>query len=241
MMRNQYLDQKPDVEELITSHMELVRQIAWHMRGSVHSSEEIEDLIQIGYYGLVTAAQKYTLREGATFASYAGIRIRGAIVDHLRKSSNLCRTTIQMQKKANAAEQKLQALHSRKPTVDEIAQEMEITPESLMEWQQAFQANVHQSLDSVYDEFSIWFESTENTPEDNFNDEELRGMLKDALHTLSEREGLVIQLYFVEELNVYEIAEILEVTTGRVSQIKSAAVARLRQYLRDQDRMMVAE
>ena len=68
-MRNQYLEQKPDVEELITSHMELVRQIAWHMRGSVHSSMEIEDLIQIGYYGLVTAAQNYTLREGATFAS----------------------------------------------------------------------------------------------------------------------------------------------------------------------------
>ena len=88
MMRNQYLEQKPDVEELITSHMELVRQIAWHMHGRVYSSIEIEDLIQIGYFGLVTAAQNYTLREGATFASYAGIRIRGAIVDHLRKSSN---------------------------------------------------------------------------------------------------------------------------------------------------------
>ena len=240
-MRNQYLEQRPDVEELITSHMELVRQISWHMRGSVHSSIEIEDLIQIGYYGLVTAAQNYTLREGATFASYAGIRIRGAIVDHLRKSSNLCRTTIQMQKKANAAEQKLQARHNRKPNVEEIATEMEIAPEALMEWQQAFQANVHQSLDSVYDEFSIWYESPENTPEDNLNDEELRDMLKDALRTLSEREGLVIQLYFVEELNVYEIAEILEVTTGRVSQIKSAAVARLRNYLRDQDKMLLAE
>ena len=240
-MRNQYLEQKPDIEELITSHMELVRQISWHMRGSVHSSIEIEDLIQIGYYGLVTAAQNYTLREGATFASYAGIRIRGAIVDHLRKSSNLCRTTIQMQKKANAAEQKLQARHNRKPNVEEIATEMEIAPEALMEWQQAFQANVHQSLDSVYDEFSIWYESPENTPEDNLNDEELRDMLKDALRTLSEREGLVIQLYFVEELNVYEIAEILEVTTGRVSQIKSAAVARLRNYLRDQDKMLLAE
>ena len=99
MMRNQYLEQKPDVEELITSHMELVRQIAWHMHGRVYSSIEIEDLIQIGYFGLVTAAQNYTLREGATFASYAGIRIRGAIVDHLRKSSNLCRTTIEMQKR----------------------------------------------------------------------------------------------------------------------------------------------
>ena len=103
-MRNQYLDQKPDVEELITTHMELVRQIAWHMHGRVHASIEIDDLVQIGYYGLVLAAQNYTVQEGATFASYASLRIRGSIVDHLRKNSNLCRTTIQMQQQANKAE-----------------------------------------------------------------------------------------------------------------------------------------
>ena len=94
------------------------------MRGSVHASTEIEDLIQIGYYGLVTAAQNYTLREGATFASYAGIRIRGAIVDHLRKNSNLCRTTIQMQKKTNSAERELQMRLGRKPNSTEIAEEL---------------------------------------------------------------------------------------------------------------------
>ncbi len=66
-MRNQYLDQKPDVEELITSHMELVRQIAWHMHGRVHASTEIDDLVQIGYYGLVLAAQNYTVQEGGDF------------------------------------------------------------------------------------------------------------------------------------------------------------------------------
>ena len=78
-----------------------------------------------------------------------------------------------------------------------------------------------QSLDSVYDEFSIWFESPENTPEDNLNDEELRQQLKEALRALPEREALVIQLYYVEELNVYEIAEVLEVTTGRVSRSRN--------------------
>ena len=240
-MRNQYPEQKPDVEELITSHMELVRQIAWHMRGSVHASTEIEDLIQIGYYGLVTAAQNYTLREGATFASYAGIRIRGAIVDHLRKNSNLCRTTIQMQKKTNSAERELQMRLGRKPNSTEIAEALGIPAEEMLEWEQAFQANVHQSLDSVYDEFSIWFESPENTPEDNLNDEELRQQLKEALRALPEREALVIQLYYVEELNVYEIAEVLEVTTGRVSQIKKSAITRLRHQIRDAERMLVAE
>ena len=239
MTRNQYLEIKPDVEELITGHMELVRQIAWHMHGRVHSSIEIEDLIQIGYFGLVTAAQNYTLREGATFASYAGIRIRGAIVDHLRKSSNLCRTTIEMQKKSNVAERELQSRLGRKPTASEMAKHIGISESEMLEWQQAFQANIHQSLDSVYDDFSVWFESSENTPEENINEEELRRLLKDALRTLPEREALVIQLYYVEELNVYEIAEVLEVTTGRVSQIKKSAVGSLRHFLGEREALVL--
>ena len=238
-MRNQYLEQKPDVEELITSHMELVRQVAWHMHGRVYSSIEIEDLIQIGYFGLVTAAQNYTLREGATFASYAGIRIRGAIVDHLRKSSNLCRTTIEMQKKANVAARELRNRLGREPTSAEVAERMNISEEEMHSWNQAFQANVHQSLDSVYDDFSIWFESSENTPEENINEEELRNLLKDALRTLPEREALVIQLYYVEELNVYEIAEVLEVTTGRVSQIKKSAISSLRHFLGEREALIL--
>jgi RNA polymerase sigma factor for flagellar operon FliA len=234
-VKNQYLDQKPDVEELITSHMELVRQIAWHMHGRVHASTEIEDLVQIGYYGLVLAAQNYTVQEGASFASYAGLRIRGSIVDHLRKNSNLCRTTIQMQQQANKAERELQTQLGRAPKKEEIAKKLGITDDEMMGWEQAFQANVHQSLDSVYDDFSVWFVSSENTPEDNLNDNQLRDVLKGALKTLPEREALVIQLYYVEELNVYEIAEVLEVTTGRVSQIKKAAIGRLRSFIQGMD------
>ena len=105
----------------------------------------------------------------------------------------------------------------------------------MMGWEQAFQANVHQSLDSVYDDFSIWFVSPENTPEENISDSQLRDVLKRALKTLPEREALVIQLYYVEELNVYEIAEVLEVTTGRVSQIKKAAIGKLRSFLQQVD------
>lgn len=100
-----------------------------------------------------------------------------------------------------------------------------------MEWEQAFQANVHQSLDTVYDEYSQWFVSEEANPEESLNDTELRGVLKNALGLLPEKEALVIQLYYVEELNVYEIAEVLEVTTGRVSQIKKSAITRLRQSI----------
>ena len=235
-MKNQYLEQKPDVEELITGHMELVRRIAWQMHGRVHASVEVEDLVQIGYYGLVLAAQNYTVQEGASFASYAGLRIRGSIVDHLRKNSNLCRTTIQMQQRAKKVEHQLQMQLGRSPTSEEVAEKLGITDEEMMDWEQAFQANVHQSLDSVYDDFSIWFVSPENTPEENMSDGQLREILKTALRTLPEREALVIQLYYVEELNVYEIAEVLEVTTGRVSQIKKAAIGRLRNFIQDMDK-----
>lgn len=235
-MKNQYLEQKPDVEELITSHMELVRRIAWQMHGRVHASVEVEDLVQIGYYGLVLAAQNYTVQEGASFASYAGLRIRGSIVDHLRKNSNLCRTTIQMQQRAKKVEHQLQMQLGRSPKSEEVAEKLGITDEEMMDWEQAFQANVHQSLDSVYDDFSIWFVSPENTPEENMSDGQLRETLKTALRTLPEREALVIQLYYVEELNVYEIAEVLEVTTGRVSQIKKLAIGRLRNFIQDMDK-----
>ena len=169
--------------------------------------------------------------DGASFASYASIRIRGAIVDYLRKSSNLCRTTIQIKKQYNAAVQKLERQLLRQPNRLEIADEMEMSEERLTEWEAAFQANTPQSIDSVYDQFSIWFASSDNNPEQEVNEVELQKLLKKALTELPEREALVIQLYYVEELNVFEIAEVLEVSTGRVSQIKKSAISQLRQFI----------
>ncbi len=140
-----------------------------------------------------------------------------------------------MQQQANKAERELQTQLGRAPSKEEIAKKIGITEDEMMGWEQAFQANVHQSLDSVYDDFSIWFVSPENTPEENISDTQLRDVLKSALKTLPEREALIIQLYYVEELNVYEIAEVLEVTTGRVSQIKKAAIGKLRSFMQQVD------
>ena len=212
--------------------MGLVRKIAWHMHGRVKSAVEIEDLIQIGMYGLVTAAQNYVIKEGVSFASYAGIRIRGEIVDHLRRNSNLCRTTIQMQQKYNTTIEKLSKKLQRTPSNSEIAEDMGIEAFELDNWEQAFAANTHQSLDSVYDEFSIWFASNDQSPEDELSETELRDNLVEALKTLPEREAMLVQLYYVEELNVYEIAEVLDITTGRVSQIKKSAISRLREFIK---------
>ena len=232
---NTYSETPKDVNILIENNMGLVRKIAWHMHGRVKSAVEIEDLIQIGMYGLVTAAQNYVVKEGVSFASYAGIRIRGEIVDHLRRNSNLCRTTIQMQQKYNTTFEKLSRQLQREPKNSEIAKDMGLEASELDNWEQAFAANTHQSLDSVYDEFSIWFASNDQSPEDELSDTELRENLVEALKTLPEREAMLVQLYYVEELNVYEIAEVLEITTGRVSQIKKSAISRLREFIQKLD------
>ena len=230
-----YSETPKNINALIENNMGLVRKIAWHMHGRVKSAVEIEDLIQIGMYGLVTAAQNYVVKEGVSFASYAGIRIRGEIVDHLRRNSNLCRTTIQMQQKYNASFEKLSRQLQREPKNSEIAKDMGLEASELDNWEQAFAANTHQSLDSVYDEFSIWFASNDQSPEDELSDTELRQNLVEALKTLPEREAMLVQLYYVEELNVYEIAEVLEITTGRVSQIKKSAISRLREFIQKID------
>ena len=230
-----YSDTSKNINALIENNMGLVRKIAWHMHGRVKSAVEIEDLIQIGMYGLVTAAQNYVVKEGVSFASYAGIRIRGEIVDHLRRNSNLCRTTIQMQQKYNASLEKLSRQLQRAPKNTEIAKDMGLEESELDNWEQAFAANTHQSLDSVYDEFSIWFASNDQSPEDELSETELRENLVEALKTLPEREAMLVQLYYVEELNVYEIAEVLEITTGRVSQIKKSAISRLREFIQKID------
>ena len=238
-MEKGYPEQIPDVEGLISGHMDLVRKIAWHMHGRVGSAIEIDDLIQIGYFGLVTAAQKYSVKEGASFASYAVLRIRGAIVDHLRKSSNLCRTTIQMQQKTKMVEASLLKKLHRSPSRQEISDALGIKIDEFDEWERAFAANVHTSLDAAYDEFSMWFVSKDSSPEQKLNEADLRKSLRMSLEDLSEREALVIQLYYVEELNVYEIAEVLDVTTGRVSQIKKSAISKLRKSMDQREKSFV--
>jgi RNA polymerase sigma factor for flagellar operon FliA len=236
-IQDHYANQKADVDELIKSHSNLVRKIAWQVHGRTRHTTEIEDVMQVGFTGLVNAAQQYTRKEGATFATYASIKIKGAIIDYLRKSSNLCRTTIQIKKKYNKVVQKLQSRLIRHPSPKEIAAEMGMSEHELQEWEQAFQANAHDSLADVYDQYSIWYASGDDNPEEKVGNEQLKQLLKKALHTLSERETLVIQLYYLEELNVFEIAAVMEVSTGRISQIKKSAIANLRKHIADEQRM----
>ena len=220
-------------ESLIKGCLNLVKKIAWHYHGRVKNIIEIDDLIQIGMLGLVTAAENFIEKPGVTFSSYARIRIKGEIVDFLRKNSNLCRTTIVNKQKYDKSFEKLQKNLNRHPNEHELVQELNIDVNELHKWKEAFAANKLENLDAVYDEFSIWFLSKENDPEEKFNELELRDALLKALKNLEKIEALVIQLYYVEELNVYEIAKILELTNGRISQIKSFAIKKLRNEIKN--------
>jgi len=230
-MNTQYSEMRPSPQNLIESELNQVRRIAHFYHGRVRGVIEIEDLIQVGNLGLIDAAQRYVHRDGVTFGSYAGIRIRGAIVDHLRRASHLCRTTIVMRQKVNRATESLERRLQRMPSATEIAAEAGMNIHEYEEWRVVFQANTHNTIDEMMDDFSIWFHSSDDNPEDHLAKVQMKASLRRALEVLSEKEALVIQLYYVEELNVYEIAEVLEVTTGRVSQIKKAAILRLRDRL----------
>ena len=224
----EYAEQITSPEKLVASHMDLVRKIAWGLYSRIGRKVEIEDLLQIGYVGLVDASHRYAPREGVVFAAYASIRIRGSMVDFLRSNSTLCRTTIMMQQKVKAAILRLEHKLLRSPETPEIAVELQITVAELEDWQTQFAASQVTSLDEVYSDQSLLFSDTGGSAEDKLQQTQMRGLLRRALGQLPEREALVLQLIFVEEMNVYEVGEILGVTTGRVSQIKKAAVGRLR-------------
>tara|TARA_Y100000589_G_C26936485_1_gene540540 strand:+ start:49 stop:471 length:423 start_codon:yes stop_codon:yes gene_type:complete len=137
-----------------------------------------------------------------------------------------------MQQKQKKAIETLVSSLQREPTPSEIAKKMGLGLDEYRDWEKAFNANVHQSLDEVYDEYSMWFVSKESTPEENLDKSQLKNILSSALKELPSKEAMVIQLYYVEELNVYEIAEVMEITTGRVSQIKKSAVTLLRSFIK---------
>ena len=228
-MSSAYASASLSKDELIQKHMSLVKKVAYFYAGRVQKAAEVEDLMQIGMMGWVEAAHNYTPRDGVSFSIYARLRIKGSIVDYLRKSSNLCRRTIKNKQDYDRAYNLLRKNFGRVPTHDEVSKELDVSALELHSWEKEFAANQNQSMESateIYGEFLI---STEATVEEKLISGELKEHLREALTVLNSQQVLVIQLYYVEELNVYEIAEVLSVSTGRVSQIKSAAIALLRE------------
>jgi len=226
-----YPSTKLNVEKLVREHEALVRRVSHHIYSRVRSIVEFDDLLQVGLIGLIEAAQRYTRREGVSFENYAVLRVRGAIYDYLRKNSNLGRKMIATTKVVKFAQAGLSQKLGRAPTRVELAEAVSMTVSELSSWEQSLNSSYQNSLQDEYDEYSMWF-STEEPPVEQLLD---RGRLKEALlialKALPQREALVLQLYYVEELNIYEIAAILEVTPGRISQLKSMAFKKMQPML----------
>ena len=228
-MANYYSDKsKISINNLIEENLDLVKKIAWQIFGRVQKVVEIEDIIQQGMEGLVAAAQKSSPQEGVNFQQYAQLRIRGSIIDFLRKNSNLCRTTIKKKQEFEKCKVELQKELGRDPSKYEIIEKLGISDDDFNYWEKAFEANTLQSLDQAYDEYSIVYASSSSNPEVSLQDKQLKNQIKQALSVLNQREAMVAQLYYVEELNIYEISEILEISTGRISQIKKVIIEKLR-------------
>lgn len=221
-------------EALARAHMPLVRKIAWHVHGRVSSAIEIEDLIQIGMTALVEAANGFEDR-GHAFATYASVRVRGAMIDHLRRQATICRSAMARRREFSAARKRLEARLGREAGEAEMAAELGLDPADYRRLTDETQAVRHESIDEVYSEHSMWFADDGESAEETLDREGLQAALAASIKTLPEREAMVLQLYFVEEMNLEEIGQTLGIGAARVCQIKKAALDKVRASLSDWD------
>ena len=185
-MNNYYLDKsQTSIHDLIKDNLDLVKKIAWQLHGRVQNIVEVEDLIQQGMEGLVHAAQKYSPKEGVNFSQYAQLRIRGSIIDFLRKNSNLCRTTIKKKQEFERSKLDLEKKLNRQATEQELIDFLGISDDEFNYWKKEFEANVVQSLDTAYNEYSILFASKDDNPESSLQNKELKNQIKEALGVLN--------------------------------------------------------
>jgi len=221
---------RPD--QLARQYMPLVRKIAWHVHGRVSNAIDIEDLLQIGMVALVEAANGFEDR-GFGFASYAKMRVRGAMIDHLRRHATLCRSGMAKRKQIMGVRGRLEQKLGRMPTESEMSAEMGLDPADYRELADAAEVMQQQSIDEVYSDQSMWFADVEERADEKLERESLKTALAQCIRQLPEREGLVLQLYFVEEMNLEEIGATLDIGAARVCQIKKAALDKLRGLLRE--------
>lgn len=221
------------ISERVRSHMPLARKIAWQVHGRARDLLDIEDMIQMAMLALVEAAQRFEDRGEASFGSYAMMRIRGALIDHVRNNLSLTRNAVQRRDKIAVAEKEVIAEGGDAKKPDLVAAKLGISVNELTAWRNQISVAPDKSLDEVYDDHSVWFADQGHTPESALQADDLKSRLIANLKRLKERDATVLQLYYVEELNLEEIAEVLDVTVGRVSQIKKAAIAQLREWLQD--------
>jgi len=223
-----------DLDALVRKHADLVKRIAYHLAGRLPPQVEIADLIQAGMMGLLEAAQNYASGRGASFETYAGIRIRGAMLDALRKLDWAPRS---VHRKARAAALALRQVESRlgaEATETDVAAQMGV---SLGEYQHILHdalgcqvLRLHEGDDEDGSPLDRLPDGSPD-PEGLALEESRRQAVARAVRALPERECLVLSLYYEQELNLKEIGTVLKVTESRVCQLHGQALLRLKALL----------
>ncbi len=228
--------QKQSQAQLLEQHASLVKRIAYHLIARLPHTVDVDDLIQAGMIGLLDASQNYNASQGASFETYAGIRIRGAILDEIRRNDWAPRSVHRKAREIAEVIHEIEQQQGRTPSDTEVAQALGVSLEEYH--QQLFDSSGHQvfSLSDFSDNDESQAQPITHTlsqPDEETQTSGFQAAMVKAIETLPERERLMMSLYYNDELNLKEIGEVLSISESRVSQIHSQTVIRLRAKLRD--------
>ncbi len=225
-------------EKIIIEYAPLVKIVAGKLSMYLGHNVEYDDLVGYGTFGLIDAIDKFSINKGVKFETYASLRIRGAILDQIRKMDWIPRTVRQKQKRVEQAQASLEGTLGRPATEAELAKELEVSEEELTELLEETKVASLVSLDEFTEQGSEVKQSPGKKasivqPEQATIKKELKEQLIKALEVLTEKEKKVVVLYYYEDLTLKEISRVLEVSESRVSQLHTKAIMKMKQHLMD--------
>lgn len=223
-------------DELVAMHTALVRRIAFHLIARMPPTVQADDLIQAGMIGLLEASGNYDASHGASFETFAGIRIRGAMLDEIRRLDWAPRSLFRKMRQVSEAMREIEHAEARDARDSEVADKMGISLDAyhrILKDASGHRVFSTEDLGAGVDSIARGLFGEIDSPLDNLEELEFNESLQRAIKTLPEREKLVMSLYYDQELNLRQIGELLGVTESRVCQIHGQAVLRLRARLRD--------
>lgn len=229
-------EKTPEVrEQLILEYAPLVKVVAGRLSMYLGYNVEYEDLVSYGIFGLIDAIDKFDCFKEVKFETYASLRIRGAILDQIRKMDWIPRTIRQKQKKIESVIREIEQSTGHSASDEEIAQALGISEEEYIDWQSQMKITGVVSLNEymeqgsdVSQDYSSHTTARFESPEEKVEKQELAMVLGEALKLLTEKEQKVITLYYYEELTLKEISNILEVSESRISQLHTRALQKMR-------------
>lgn len=226
-----YAQVQNDTNALVMLHLAMVKRIASHLKARVPPFMELDELIQVGMVGLLEAARAFDPTKGIEFEGFAHLRVKGAMIDEIRRLSFLPRSAVTFNRDTTTATQALASELGRAPTQAELAEHLGKDLEVYQKERGHAKRFETVSIEAVNDEVLGVADDAQRQPEAMVEEAEFMQAVTDAITHLPEREQLVMQLYYVEELNLKEIGEVLGVSESRISQILSAVVKKLRTQL----------